>query len=108
MAASRGSSGGGYTMYDKVLSAFEWALPINAYPINPTPISGACISARLGPRNPDGRIGSTLEAGQQLSPESRSFRRKHETVIDPWQARDQLGVPACEKRPHGLLDERVG
>src|SRR5882762_5977541 len=39
MPTSRGSSGGGHVMYGIFLNAFEWALPMNAYPSMPTPIS---------------------------------------------------------------------
>src|SRR5438105_7308815 len=47
MAARRGRAGGGKIMYGSVLRAWECALPMNAYPINPTPISGVELKSTV-------------------------------------------------------------
>src|SRR3954465_7873606 len=39
MPTSFGTSGGGHVTYAIFLNAFEWALPMNAYPSIPIPIS---------------------------------------------------------------------
>ena len=45
--ARRGRAGGGYTMYGMVFNALEWAFPMNAYPIKPTPISGVELKSTV-------------------------------------------------------------
>jgi len=50
MPTSFGSSGGGQVMYEIFLKAFEWALPMNAYPSMPMPIVATCAIVEISTR----------------------------------------------------------